>query len=177
MANIQKLKVALTANNHPVTGAYDADAQLAADQLNALNITAEGGIDGMLRYIVENRSRTNTGTDDVATSILGRLESVAEAAVSDDVFGATGNTITMEHIHAAKMFRTLFVSSHLGSIDFANTEVIAMMDALGSGSGNAKVWKPADVTALKALSQNTQSYASDQGIGFVKPGHVEQARA
>ena len=62
MANIGKLKTEL-ALTHPVTGAYDADDALAANELNAINIDAEGGVVGIAQYLVKNRSRTNTGGD------------------------------------------------------------------------------------------------------------------
>lgn len=162
---------------HPVTGAFDADDQIATNEWNAKNRVAEGGVLGMLNYLAKNRSRTNTGTDLTATSIVGRLKSVAEALVGDDPFGATGNTLTMEHIHAAKMFIILLASPQVNTFDFVSAEVTAMMDALGGGSGNAKVWKAADIDALKALSQNQQSWSVEQGHGLMRVGYVEQARA
>ena len=87
------------------------------------------------------------------------------------------DNVTQEQIHAAKMFLFLVNSPHINTLDFLNTEVDAMFSALGGGGPNAKVWKPADITALKALSQNQQSRAQELGLGTVKEGTVTRARA
>lgn len=176
MPDIAAIKADMLAG-HPETGAFNANSQLATDEWNAKNRVAEGGVLGILNYLVKNRSRTNTGTDIVATAIVGRLKSVAEASVGENPFGATGNTLAMEHIHAAQMFMVLLASPQVDVFDFVNTEVTAMMDSLGGGPGNARVWKAADIDALKALSQNQQSYSVERGHGLMRVGYVEQARA
>ncbi len=162
---------------HPETGAFNVDDQLATNEWNVKNRVAEGGVLGMLNYLVKNRSRTNSGTDIVATSIVGRLKSVAEATVGENPFGVTGNTLALAHIHAAKMFMVLLASPQVDVLDFVNTEVTAMMDALGGGAGNAKVWKTADIDALKGLSQNQQSWSVEREYGLMRVGYVQQARA
>ena len=163
-------------SGHPVTGAYNANNKLAADELNALNRDAPGGVLGMLEYVLKNRSRTNAGTDLTPTAIVGRLQSVAEGTVGVDPFGA-GQNLTMEHIHAAKMFMLLLRSDpQTTTFDFVNAEVSTMMDILGGGSGNARVWKSGDIDALKGLSQNKQSRASELGWRKIQEGDVEYAR-
>jgi len=173
--NLAALQAELLAG-HPDTGPYNANDALAAAELNVVNRPAEGGVLGMLEYLVTNRSRTNTGTDITPTSILGRLQSVAEGAVGADLFGATGPTLKLEQIHAAKMFMVLLSSPQVNTFDFLNNEVDAMFTALGGGAGGAKVWKPADITALKGLSTDQQSRAQELGLGRIKTGHVIEAR-
>lgn len=177
MPDISKIKTDMDAE-HPVTGAFNVDDQLATDEWNEKNRSTDGGVSDMLSYLVKNRSRSNNETDTVQTAILGRLESVAEASIGGDPFGAGGgSTITMAHIHAAKMFMILLTSPQLDVIDLINSDVTAMMDDLGSGPGNAKVWKTSDVDVLKALSQNQQSYSVERGHGVMRVGFVTKARA
>jgi len=148
-----------------------------ADDMNLVNRDTEGGTVGMLTYLLKNRSRTNTGTDTVATSIYGRLQSVAESVVGDNPFGASGNSISMEHIHTAKMLIALITSPQVSTMDFVNVEVVIMLDLMGGGAGNAKVMKPADIVAIKALSENQQSRGQELGVGIIREGDVEGAKA
>ena len=175
MASISKIKSLLDVP-HPVSGAWNVDDQLAADQGNALDIDAPGGVDGMLQYVIENRSRTNSGTDLTATSILGRLIAMSKAEPPADPFGG-GTNSTMEMVHAALMFVFLLNSPQISTANFTNTEVDAMIDILSSGAGNGKVWKAADATALKALSLNTQSLFQSEGQGVVRVGDITLARS
>jgi len=152
-----------------------SDIQVAND-MNTSYRNAEGGVDRMLKYVTENRSRTSAGTDLTATSIYGRLHAVAEGTEGIDPFGA-GQNLTMEHIHAARGFLAILSSPTITPVDFVNTELIAMMDVLGGGAGNARVWKLADIDALKAFSQNQQSRAVELGLGVVQVADVTAARA
>lgn len=178
------LKTELTAG-HPVTGAYNADDQLAADQLNALNRPASASISGMLEYLVKNRSRTNDGADTVSTSLLGRLRTIAETAVGGSVFGRTGanDTVTNEAKHAAQMFIALTENPTQPTIDLTMTEIAAAFTALGPpGNGGIGVWKDPDITALQALSLNKQSRATEIAStidfnGVITVSHVQTARA
>lgn len=180
MGYLQDLRTELDAG-HPDTGTYNANDQTAADEINAFNRPANGGVSGMLAYMLENRSRTNTGTDTVATSIVGRLHDVANGTAGTDPFGhgVSGSNLTMEHIHSARMLWTLITSPHLedSGVDFSNTEVQAMVDTLSGGAGNARVYKPADADAIKGLSDNLQSRAMELGFGRVKAIDVTDARA
>ena len=177
------LAAELTAG-HPDTGAYNADNSLAAGELNAFNRPAPGDLTGILGYLVKNRSRTNDGGDTVATSLLGRLKTVAEYAVGDNVFGRTGSndTVTNEVKHAAQMFMALVAAPNVPSVDLTNTEIDAAFTALGPpGSGGCGVWKDPDITALKNLSQNQQSRAMEiattiQYNGVITESHVAHAR-
>ncbi len=173
--NIDTLKTELT--DDPLARGYAGmDDQAAADDLNTAYRDSATSVSAMLQYLIENRSRTNNGTDTVASSMLGRLAVCADAAIAEDLFGS-GTNAQQEHIHAAKMMLILVQSSQLESVNFAGTEFASMLNLLGSGPGNAKVWKQADSDALQALSQGIQTRATELGIGRVKVGHVAEARA
>ena len=178
MTNIKLLKDEL-ALGHPVTGAYSVDNQIATDELNVVNIDAEGGVDGVTRYLLTNRSKSDQGNDTVATSIMGRLRHLADSAVASNPFdrqGGTSREVTLEQKHAAIMLLTLVENPQLSTLDMVNTEFEAGLTALGGGTG-ARVMKPADIDAIKALSQNQQSRATQVGLGRVRVGDVEKARA
>lgn len=172
--DIAALKTELD-SGHPDTGAYNVNDETAAAELNAMNRPAEGGVDGMLSYLITNRARSNEGTDTVNTAILGRIEHVAESSVGDDPFG-TGSVLTLEHIHAAKMMLRTMTSAQLSTVNFVNTEFGNALSALAGGTGCDAI-RPADKTALEALSQNQQSRATELGLGRVWPINVTEARA
>lgn len=188
--NYTALKTELT-TGHPDQGAYNADNQLAADQLNAEGAytswarPAPADFTGMHEYLVKNRSRTNDGGDTVSTSLLGRLKTIAESAVGDSVFGRTGanDTVTNETKHAAQMFMSLVANTSRPSIDLTITEIDAAFVALGPpGSGGIGVWKDPDITALKNLSQGQQSRAQEISTvidynGRITSSHVAHARS
>ncbi len=170
---------------HPDTGAYSVDNAQAATELNAINRPAAADMSAFLQYLAVNRSRTNDGGDTVQTSLLGRLRTIAESAVGDNVFGRTGSndTVTNEAKHAAQMFVTLVATPTLPSIDLSGTEPSAAFDALGPpGAGGVGVWKDPDIAALKGLSQNKQSRAQEIASsidfnGIITESHVANARA
>lgn len=138
--------------------------------LNTLNRTAKGGIAGMMEYLLNNKNRTNTGTDTVASAILGRLHHVADSAIGSDPFGST-IVVTNEMKHAAQSFLDLLHSPHLLEIDFDGIDLPYVRCT------DAGIWKIADVSALKALSTNKQSRANELGLGRVRLGHVQEVRA
>ena len=137
--------------------------------MNALNRTAKGGIAGMTEYLLNNKNRTNAGTDLTPSAILGRLHHVADAPIGSDPFGSS-ILVTNAMKHAAQSFLDLLYSPHLLEIDF---DGINLPYAKCTDAG---IWKIGDVNALKALSQNQQSRASELGLGRVREGHVQEAR-
>jgi len=150
--------------------------QQIAESMNALDRPAAGGVDGMLHYLLVNRSRDNSGSDTIPTALIGRLYAMANANEGDDVFGVVpARLATQESIHAARLFLTLVQSPHLTELNFLDTEVDFAYQVLGGGSGR-RVWKPADITALQGLSKNQQSRASEIGLGRVHVGDVTTAR-
>ena len=161
---------------HPVTGAYNANNALAADEMNALNLSAPGGFSEVIKYISENRTRSNQGNDTVATAIIGRLEKLAQASVNDDPFGRLEGFATQEQIHAAGFLLRVFTSPNILELDWKNSEIDFALQALGGGTG-ARVFKPADITAIQAFSENKTSVSLREGFGNVQEGDIEAARA
>lgn len=165
------LKAELDAG-HPDTGAYNASDSLAADELNAQNRPADGSISEVVKYVSEQKSRSNNGTDTRAQYITYRLDLVAAASPSQDVFGS-GNNLQPKEIEAAIAFRKIIESPQLEAINFVTTEISGMLEDLRA----AQIMKAADVTAIKAVSSDQQSRAQEIGLGVVRVGHVTEARA
>ena len=175
MGKLQTIKTEI--DTDPLVRGYGAMSDLAvADDMNLVYRDAEGGISGMLRYCFENKSRTNNGTDTTATSLLGRLTVVSESSAGTDPMGTTTN-LTQQNVHNAKALLAILLSPHLDTVDFVNTEIVGLLENMSGGAGNAKVWKTADVDAIKALSQNQQSRGMELGVGRVREGGVASARA
>ena len=155
-----KLKTTLD-GGHPVTGAYDADAVIAAGQLNAANMDGETRLTDIMTYLVL------TFKDD--SSLYGRIQIVADGSVGDSPFGVT---LTMSHVTACKAA----VATIRSGIDssFASTN-----SALGTlvghviGSGAVDV---AHGVAIQNMSKNLRSHAATHGLGNVRPGEVAMAR-
>ncbi|MCP4002180.1 MAG: hypothetical protein GY727_14820 [Gammaproteobacteria bacterium] len=172
--NITGLKTEI--DTDPLTRGYVAMTDLqVADDMNLVNREAYGGIDGMLKYVVENMYRTNDSGDTTKTSILGRLVAVSESMVGADPFDS-GHILTLSHIHAAKMFMYILNNTNVSTLDFVNTEVDGMVVSLNGAANNAGVWSIPDGNALKALSQNQQSRAQELGFGKIREGNVWEAR-
>ena len=250
--------LATEVSTDPLTRGYIGmtDIQVAND-INTFYRPAEGGIDGMVRYLATHDNRTNEGGDTNASLILGRLETAARADPYTDPFeragiwraggsganeqialDATANTVTFgtahvitsladkdaitlsgttsddgyqqivsvvgqvvtlpsittdetlervmrvhkmqdakhltpEYIQNAKALINLFLAPSLLEIDFIDTEIeLAFADMVTAG-----VWKAADTDALKALSQNQQSRASELGLPRITDTDVSRVRA
>lgn len=142
----------------------------AKDSLNAKTRPANGSVSEMLEYLATQKYRTNTGTDTVNTQILGRLKNVDRSAVGDDPFGS-GVLLTLQQIHACTAFMTLICAPQQGAIDLEDANLPFTQVK------NAGVWAASDTTALKAISQNRQSRASELGLGKVRLFQVTAARA
>ncbi len=172
--NIEKLKTEIDTDPLPRGYAAMTDAEVA-DDMNLVIWPAEGGVDGMLKYVVENMYRTNESGDTTKTSILGRLVAVAESMVGADPFDS-GHILTLSHIHAAKMFVYILSNTNVSTLNFVNTEVDGMIVGLNGAASNAGVWSIPDGNAIKALSQNQQSTGMMIGVGHVREGNVWEAR-
>lgn len=156
--------------NDPLGRVYSGMAdQQVVDSMNALDRPAKGGVSGMFNYLLENTNRSNAGTDTTQTPILGRLHHVANSNIGDDPFGSLV-LVTLVGKHAAQAFIDLLLNPQLQSIDFESAN---LPYARCTGM---EIWSAADVTALKALSQNKQSRARELELPKVKIGHVTEAR-
>ncbi len=117
---------------HPVTGAFNADSMLAADELNAINVSRD------------------------RTSMTGR-------EVAAEIVDAAYDGLTAEQ---KSQVLSLVSSTDIDPFGFAANVV---KDIFGPGS--------LTVSALGSARVETVSHAVAEGLGFVWPGHVEQARA
>ena len=128
--NIAALKAELTAG-HPGTGAYDADAAIAAGELNAVNRTK------------------------IKSSLSG-----------NDLFTATDATEFAALTDVKKQLWVSWCNSDRDPSDAANVAFVNF------------IFEPASTTLsnLAAIRSEDVSRAVELGLGFVYPGHVENAR-
>lgn len=162
---------------HPVTGAYNIDDQLAANELNALNRPSEAEAAEILQYCLLETSRTNAGADLVASNIYGRIKAVAGSAVGADPFntGRPGDQLKLEEIHAAEaMLRILGAES-----GFALSLLDARFDAILEQLAQCRAMKQGDKTAIQGLSVDQQNRVMELQLGRnrVNADHVTKARA
>ena len=129
--DIEKLKTVL-AVDHPVTGAYSGDAEVAAAQLNAVNVDR----DRTIMTGAEVASHVNNGEYDLLSDAKKAQIIALTALGSVNPFGFAANVV-----------KDIF--------------------AVGSVTLNA----------LAAARTETVSQATAQGLGFVRPGNVLEARA
>jgi hypothetical protein len=131
MANIAVLAAEL-AGSHPVTGAYSADASVAADQLNAANITT-------------NRE-TISGKELLEQTDATEYNGLADGARALWVSLCSMDTVDPFHAGVVQIITSIF------------------------GSGPT-------LTALQAARTETISRAQQLGLGSVRAGTVNEARA
>lgn len=142
------LKAELLAG-HPDTGAYDADAQVAADQLNLAN-------------------RSNLRAASVEEFREWASENGRGIKMQNAIAGGTS-----EAVKNAAYILDKIIGSDSGSLDPGNATHVAMVNALVDDG----VWDAADRAALIAKATDSISRGAELGLGFVKVGHVEMARA
>lgn len=168
--DIDKLETVLTAG-HPTAGAYDADAEIAADQINAKNLDAPADPLALLNYCVMNDFR--------GEPIYGRIALVADSAVGallplDDA--EVGITMTIKHIAAAKTFLRFMEPDVQASDALTSAGWDNILNALAGGALNAQCMGPTNKTDIQNLSKDKQSHAQKEGLGVVEPGHILEAR-
>lgn len=117
---------------HPETGAYDADAALAAGQLNEGNRTLPRA--------------TMTGSE-VLNAVVGSEFTALDATEK----------------------QMLWDIVHLGTVNPFGVEQTLMVSIFGAGAGT--------ILALAAARQRPVSRAVEIGLGLVRAGDVERARA
>lgn len=171
--------VAELAGGHPTTGAYNADNQLAADELNALNRPAPASVNAVLEYLLEEKYRSSSA-EGQAGKLYGRIVMVSQASSGGDPFAIT-SPVANEHIAAANAFLRLLVD--LDTIDVLDVNIEEMLDSLVEAEciGNN------DKTAIQGLAQNVRSRVAElnadpdpaKHIGrlIVNATHVADARS
>lgn len=158
---------------HPDTGAYNADNQLAADELNAQNRPVPAPAGAILDFCLTETHRENTGSDIQATNLYGRIRMVAETTVGGDPFGV-GDAITVGQLAAAKTVLRLLDDS-----GFALSLAMADIDSALTKCQGANCFSPPQKSAIVGLSENRQSRAQELNLGraIINAGHVAYARS
>ena len=166
---------------HPDTGAYDADDATAAGQLNAVNRPANVDIADLIKFLLmDNTYKADDGDDTQDRAILTRMRDVVAMATTPtdaaaNPWGSTSiGTITeIQQIktHQLVDYFTLYAQGNL-PVDLSDSNFqVYLAGAEASGCMSAT-----QETALLALGNNLQSRAEEIGLGFVYPGHVQNAR-
>jgi hypothetical protein len=152
MANLQALKAELDAG-HPVTGAYSANSESAAEEINALNRTRINAIGS-----AELLAWSGQASDGDRPRIIKIEEGKANA---DEQCAAL--CITAEQM----------IMRDNTSLDLNLPDRVAMLNALVAYG----ILSAADKASIDALSQESISRADELGLGSVKAGTVQQARS
>jgi len=151
--NIDTLSTELAAG-HPDTGAYDADARTAAEQINAKN---RGRLDpiGSAELLA-----WSAGASDGDDPRLLKIETAAEVHVS-------------KQVHALAKAALKTIERDETELDLTLPDRMALVDGLVAGG----VLSAADKTSLIATSTTAISRAEELELPVIKPGHVIEARA
>jgi len=153
MANLQTLHDELLIG-HPDSGQYPADAQLAADQINALNrvrlIPITSG--NLLAWSGAKSSDTDRP----------RIIKIEE-----------GQQSPVEDIAAICKVASETIRRDGTELDLSRADRVAMVDGLVAGG----ILSDADRASLYALATQMISRAEELAIGTVRAGTVEMARA
>ncbi len=166
------------ADGHPVTGAFNVDPQLAADEWNALNIDGPPDSGALLQYLLLERFRTGT--------LYGRIKMVSDSrplragnawefaplplGASDADIVPTQNQVAA----ACAMIRMVDTDTGF-AVSLLDSRIDNILNDLSNGGIQAI--GPADKTAIQGFSQGVQSHANDLGYGRLSFSNIELARA
>ena len=155
--------------------------QQVVDSLNALTRPVSLQVDPIIKYLSEQRAKSDEGNDTTLAYLFGRIAMVASAKVGDDPLGTT-TIMKAEHIASAKTFLNLLLSSSPSSSTTVNASIISEIDTADITNMlddliAAKVMKNPAKTTILGLGNNEQSRARELGIGPVKLGEVKEARS
>ncbi len=171
-AQLQTLSTELKTD--PLARGYAAMLDdVAAARVAVVDRPGDGSVSAVLNYLLVNKSRTNTGTDVTATSMLGRLLVVSATAIGTDPFGASPATpITLDLKCSALAFLEVCRNPNIRSLPYQT----ATLQQLLTDMVTAHVMKSNDTTAIVALSNNLQSRAAELGIPTPTTSNVADAR-
>ena len=146
--SLEALKVELV-SGHPVTGAYNSDAELAASQLNAANIPNVKSLTSneLLAWAAQS-GRMAKIKDGILNGSTDEEKSLCEAAY-------------------------LLISRDNTELDLNKPDRAGMVAALVAFGRLSQT----DSDALYVMATQTISRAEELGLGRVYAGTVEQARA
>jgi len=178
MVDIPTLKTEI--DTDPLARGYAAmnDAAVAAD-LMTIYRDAPASSQALLEYLTLERFHTG--------SLYGRLRMVANSMPVRDgantwtipplPIGLAGADVAISQDHiasAAALLRFVDTDTAL-TVTLLDSRITNILDDLALAGCEAI--GAADKTAIQALSQSQQSRASELGLGIVKEGHVQIARA
>lgn len=152
MANLQALKAELI-SGHPVTGAYSANANDAAEQINAVNRTRINAI---------GSAELLAWSGQASSGDRPRIIKIEEGKANAD-----------EQCVALCITAEQMIMRDNTSLDLNLPDRVAMLNALVAFG----VLSEADKTSLNALSEQAISRAEELSLGSVRAGTIEQARS
>ena len=139
--------------------------------------------EGALFNYLAKETAKDAATENSASHILGRLYKVDEAGtpgIDGKTFAGSEpagpfSALSQSDLDACRTLLQIALGDRLSSLSQVMTEAkfVTLLDRVK----DTGVMKPADVTAIQALSQNKQSRASELQIGFVREGDVAHVRA
>lgn len=179
-----KLKTKLD-DGHPVTGAFDADDQLAADQFNALNIiNTQLAITAILKFLILDNVYSTDGDDTQDRSLWQRMKEVValsaapfEAVANPWGSSSIGNITEIRQIKTQTLF-DLFTLSAQGGLTVNLTD--SNFKNYLAGAQSAGCMSEAQETALLALDKGSYAAEIAAEIRYSKPlmaHHITTARA
>lgn len=146
--DIDALSVEL-AGSHTVTGPYDADAETAASQLNAVNLARL-----------------------VSLSMTEVREWAAVNARAFNLRAAIDNEALTDQVRNLAILGDTLLGTDDGQLDPSNAIHVGMVNELVA----AGVWSTADKTALVAKATEDISRATELGFGTIHIADIEDAR-
>ena len=152
MSNLEILRAELDAG-HPVTGPYSPDAQIASEQINAINCT---------ELIRITSAELLAWSGQSSAGDRPRLKKIDEGIQSAN-----------EQVSAICQVADATINRNGTELDLNRQDRIDMVDALVSAS----ILSLEDRDSLYALATNDISRATQIGLSNVRAGTVEQARA
>ena len=152
MANLQALKAELDAG-HPVTGAYSANSEAAAEEINALNRTRINAI---------GSAELLAWSGQASSGDRPRIIKIEEGKANAD-----------EQCAALCITAEQMIMRDNTSLDLNLPDRVAMLNALVAYG----VLSASDKASIDALSEESISRAEELSLGSVRAGTIEQARS
>lgn len=152
MANLQALRTELDAG-HPVTGAYSAESDAAASEINALNRTRINPI---------GSAELLAWSGQASSGDRPRIIKIEEGKANAD-----------EQCAALCITAEQMIMRDNTSLDLNLPDRVAMLNALVAYG----VLSAADKASIDALAEESISRADELSLGSVRAGTIEQARS
>jgi hypothetical protein len=152
MANLQALKAELDAG-HPVTGAYSANSEAAAEEINALNRTRINPI---------GSAELLAWSGQASSGDRPRIIKIEEGKANAD-----------EQCAALCITAEQMIMRDNTSLDLNLPDRVAMLNALVAYG----VLSASDKASIDALAEESISRADELSLGSVRAGTIEQARS